>query len=409
MQSLQGKLHLTPRSWVPLGVTLLLLSSSVTLFSPTARAAFIAPVSTFVGVVASAQSYSNPQGAFSSQINFTWTISPSDPDQLNGSLNYTFYEQNASIPGGWQCLRGCLSSVGSALPIPGRPGWLYLVVDAAPGGFLFQTANGTQLQFNMTANTPGGFSSDASCTILLAASIVGNQAQCGYPQIQPPPGLAASIIASSSQNGAAYVNITWPSSPSDPQNNSFTYRLTGYQLQQSGSPLLVFNFTAPNASYLGGQNWAYNQTASGPNTLQIQIRAEDTYATHQISNYTCLISIQIDAFNSVQACGLFSTPQTSANGISTTPLFPFMGTSTFANGLGISQDLSNLLLAAILILIIGGVGWYIAGAFGLIFAATLGIVLSGSLGLIPFWLFLFIFTIGAGAFVLAWRSGGNAQ
>lgn len=389
------------------GTSLLIFAiifAAILLSFPEARAAYLAPVPALVGVTVGSQSFSSPPGSFASQVNFTWMVSPSDPDQINGSLNYTFYEANGGqTPSGWTCMRGCLSSIGSHLPVPNRPGWLYMVVDTTGSlnGGLGPLPNGTTVfTFNVTANS-GTSASAPSCQISMAQTINGAQDQCGSPIISQPTGVSALVtVPVNSQGSQGYQNISWMASPSDPGGN-FTYRVWAQERNAQGVTFTAFNITS--GTYLGSGLWTYNSSTTSADTFFVQVRAEDTWGTHQTSNWTCQVSFNAGHAVESNTCGTIALPFSGSNAISSQPVFPMLNVTGFANGIGLSVTFSGFILGAIVIVLVAGLGLYVANGPGAIFGATLGILGAGVFALWPFWMVLLIFTGGAFAVVLLWR------
>lgn len=398
----------------------LLFLSTLLLLPLVAAQAYIEPVPAFVGLTVGSQSYSSPPGSFSSQVNFTWKLSPTDPDQINGTFNYTIYLNDSSSTG-WSCLRGCLNSSGVHLPVPNHPGWVYIVADTTtplpgglgpqvhtncdenpcPGGF-----SGTTFAFNITANW-GTVASAPSCKLVNLSQVIQySQAQCGSPQIEPPQGLAM-VPVYKPNNATVLVSARWPLSVNDTNQTigDMNYTLFyAYTLQ--GSPTNNGTFQDTVGSEDGGGFRVMNLTwgLGGTVGLQYQIQAMDTL-THQKSNLTCPASVNLANINQTNGCGSLSTYDFVV-GTTTGATFPGADLPAIAVLAGVSLETIGWIVGTSIIFVGLIAGYIYAKGTGAIVFSTAGLAWNVLTNLYPPWFMILIFFLSIVIIVLTFNRRG---
>lgn len=393
--------------------------------SAAAIAAPLPPGAAFVGQLTTTTNYNGgaPGGGgvnFDGTANVTWMLSPSDPDQINGTFTYSLYETNlAALPPIGPNLRVNLTPGAAYLPVPGRAGWVYFNVQQAASG-------GSNYSYNMTA-WQAGVESASSCAFTLdyrglvsdrlyAPNATGTaHEQCGspaagFPQIRPPPGVSAVVNQTATATTAGSIDFRWLLSPDDPNATvgNFSYRMfmftTSYNVTAIGANL---GYDAVGSNDGAGQRF-YEQVTGGtaPFTAEFQVRAEDASGTHQWSNLSCVAVVASGNLYEANGCGLLSSP--SVTGSLGGPYFPFLDVPSFAASVGLSVDGVGWLLGGLLIFTVALAAFADARFIGVVVGAALGFGAAVALGLIPIWFVIVVFLICAGIVVLSVRSSGGA-
>ena len=384
------------------------------LFLPSALAATIEPVPAFVVQVASTQTYTTPQGAFSAQNNFTFMLSPSDPDQVTGSLNYTIWE-NDTTANGWTELN-CYS-VGNCNrgAIPGRPGWVYILADVGTAAFSegpIQPGEIDTYVFNVTAHTLTE-SSVGSCLASVEQRLNGSHGQCGAPQIFAPLGVAATVLSRPS-NATSNIEVRWPLSLNDTNQTqgNFSYRV--FYDYSGPAGLNVVNATLGLDPYQAGYDLngtrLFNSSwgLGGSVQLGFRIRAEDPL-THQWSNVTCTALVNAQNVLESGGCGSLSAYTTSLPSIAPGPTFPMLDIPAQAATMGIDSATLGYLVAGLFSGILMILGYLVAREVGILIAGALSFAFGAALGLVPPWLVVVGFTLSVSIIVIATTKGGRSS
>lgn len=367
--------------------------------------------------------------------NLTYTLSPDDPDQINGSLQYTLY-QNSTEQGSLVCgsATGTANRCGwlrinisSDVPITGRPGWV-----RAPVTFAFSPGVATctnfepyyECGFNMTVWGSSNQESNPSCLLNVTIVTNGSQGQCGTNILEPPSGIAAKVFSVSNITEEGVIQARWPLSIDDENNTNgnLTYRLLVTSLTERGQPFSLYNQTDTLDTEDESGFRTHNLTSFGTGTFQatFQVRAEDPL-TKMFSNFTCQVTLDSGQLGQVNSCNGVS-PYTGSSPINDDePLFPMVDVAAYSTSLGLSLEEGKWLLGTIWILILAGIGAFLGlvadkaspcagkpncGAtilWGMLGGVFIGTGSNGILGLYPWWLIVLIFTICLAAIVFTWK------
>lgn len=380
---------------------LLLLALAALLLSPSAAASATvpAPPPAFVLWNYATDYYPAPVGSFDARMNVTWQLSPDDPDQVNGVLNYTLYANQTAYVTGWLPFYNF-----THFPIPDVPGWVYGNAD-----FTDTTQNGTFFKaYNMTAtNSTASAPNTGAISCLLTVNVgPGNgHDQCGT-NIQPPSGASARIAVVGTREAIeAVTNLTWALSPDD---TNITHGNFSYRVVATLDGITQANFTDPTDAGDDDGLRHYNQTSTGgaSNAYQYQFRAEDNAGTHRWSNLSCAVTANTGHLYETNTCGnLGDSFAFDTDG----PTFPMVNVPALATGLGITSTQAGLLLFGLFTFALVVGGYFKAGVVGAFLGLILGIAASASLALIPLWIIVAIVMVAASVIVLTLTRGGASS
>lgn len=356
-----------------------------------------------------------------------WTLSPDDPDQTNGALNYTYY-MNTTNPGTLTCSTATGSATqcgwlainitaGAYTPIAERSGWVKI-----PTTFTFASGSlpacnensnfSYECAFNMTAHSEDGLEEgNPSCNISLRIDIDESRSQCGNIPLAAPAGIAAKTFVVSTNETEGIIQAKWPLSEDDPNSTvgNLTYRVIGSATSENGDSFILFNQTDPYSASLDLPGVrVFNESLGGTARylLTFQARAEDPY-NYLISNWTCSATVNTGLENDQNSCNGASL-YTGSYGRDGEALFPITNPDDFATLTGLPVEASYWLFGAIWILFCAGIGAYILGLWGGIGGSTIGFASTAILGLYPYWLVVVVFAVAVAIIVLFNSKKGSA-
>lgn len=421
---------LTTKHSLYASATLLLL-----LLAPSASAATPAAPSAVVAQVEAVRTHSAPPSSYDSDINVTWRLSADDPDQLNGTYNYTVWFNSTSntvnggcTPGAWTSgfcsgwiplnfTKGStLGACTSYAPIPGRPGWV--------GGLLCgfqgpqQPGDVRTVALNVTAwdgPSPGALPSLPSCLVNVTAEVLGNasatspgHSQCGQPIVRAPRSLLAQMAQPMNRTIGASVQLRWNVSEDDPDqtNGTLNYRLflttNQYNTSAPGADLGLDVFGTGDASPPGIRYQLRNISSGDPFVAQFQVRVEDPL-THQWANLSCMVLVDLGQYQGADSCGATDIPITAGD----SPSFPFMDVEGIAQASGLDVQDFAWLIGGVLVLVGLIVGALVAGPLGAFAATGMTIAWAATLFLFPWWFVVLVFLLAMAVVVLVMSRGGG--
>lgn len=384
------------------------------LLAPVA-AAVPAPVPALVALNPSTSYFAQPAGDFQSSTNLTWVLSPDDPDQINGSLNYTLWQNwpginAANQPGNWAPVYNL-----SHQPVPNRPGWVY----AGNVGIAAVTdTNGTLfVSRNMTVSVVGSITnptSAPSCVVQInEAAAAGGHDQCGTPILAAPAGVMANVNVTYQYPSPApgNINVSWPVSTGEPNVSApsvLNYRVLVQEPTQNQGLVTLINITDPldGDDSIGNRSLAiqtgFNTTAANAPNLQVMVRAEDPL-THQFSNYSCTTTVDPQALNQVTGCGALSNGNGQGLTLGLTPVFPGLNVPVWESQAGLSATNGGWLLGALVVALLVFGGWlFTRDARGGSIGFALGVAAAVKMNLWQVWVIVVIFGVGLALIVRAY-------
>lgn len=384
------------------------------------HAAAAAPPQAVVLQANSSTPAANPPGSYQVFYNLTWRVSPDDPDQINGSLNYVIWYNTTNVPSGW------LIVYNNTNPdkVPLHPGWFKTQFSLQGPRLEYGLESGTFLSRNVTLNMTVWNASDSTMS-LESCSVRGFDApnyystaggsdltnvhdQCGLQSfIQDPPGVSARVNIPST-TGNSSTQIRWNISIADLNQTAgnLTYRVfvstPDYNVTRPGANLGADPTGADDASAIR-QFW-FNTSGRQPAQLLIQIRAEDPLS-FQWSNLSCAVSVHTDRIYEETTCGLMGN---SAGATVGGPTFPLIAdVPGLASNMGLSTDALGWILAGVFLFAVMGGGFWAAGLVGAFAAGSLGVACVALMGLIPLWFVVVVFLVAAVVVFLMSGGGGG--
>lgn len=377
--------------------------------------------------------YDGPGDHWIVRYNLTFQLSPSDPDPINGALNYTRYTYGNGNP---------LFNAPLALtiaPVPSHPGWVMATADMVAVGCPTCTDSSTDglrdaSFFNVivTANdttVPGPQYGESipSC----AANLTGTQlrrlalpsptprghAQClgtgpvNSTNVNGTTGL--SVLVTDIGDGTVAdpntdVELTWTTSLSDPLNTTsgnYSYWWIETLSAQPLGPLDCFcAIDTTNTNDANARRQHNFQIASDPQLATYWILVEDPF-TRQWSNLSCSVAVSTERFFAANRCGSFGAGVADAP--TGTPQFPLLNVTQFTDATGFSTAGALWFLSGALILALGLGGYMAAGPIGGAAAGILSIPLVVVLNLVAEWWMILVFFLAASVLVFFFSRGGD--
>lgn len=393
-------------------ITLLFLAPLCAAATPRAPGAVVLDVSSWTQTTL-------PSGRLQYQwnANLSWSLSPDDPDQTNGSLDYTVY-QNVSVNA--TGLASCTATANyfctgwlpifNSTPTAGTcsRGWacisLSYVGNTPSLGDLF---NGTMGTYNVTARSAQNERSLGSCIVNVDTLNTTNASpsghdQCGYPQIRAPSGASALVTLVGNASVASQIDVRANLSADDPNSTqgNLSYRILlytqDYDVNSSGADLGLDPRTAADQN--GVRLNTLTIGGSSPGVVFVQWRAEDPL-THQWSNLSCSVSVNTANPGASSACGVLGDATNTTQG---SPTFPMFDVTTFANNSGISLTLASWLLIGVLAAFFIFIAFALAGAEGAVAVGATVLPFAYVLNLLPLWALVLLFVLAAISLVATW-------
>lgn len=402
-------------TFTALGAVILLFSLLV-LFSPNADAAGPMPPQTVAIYMDNVTAYPNN---LDSQGNITWRLSVDDPDQINGALTYSLY-QNTTNPGNTLCSAptgekpacGWVRINRTYTPIAGRPGWVISSVQFALLGGTCNTGEPKYAcAFNMTA-WKNGVEGNPSCLLNVTLDLQGSRDQCGAYLLKEPAGISAFVQARSNATTSGNLQSKWPISVNDTNTTigNLTYRTHVYTLTENGEAIRIGGEIDPRDANLDGNGHRINNFTIGGTArffAHFQARAEDPL-TFIFSNWTCVARVNTDILNDVSSCNGVSaftpTPEIAQTGA----IFPLVNVPAFGSKMGFDAEDSKLIFGVILMGFVAGIGVWLLGMWGGVAGAFAALGGATMMGLIPVWVTVLIFTMAIVPIVLLFNKGSDA-
>lgn len=375
---------------------------AVVVVAHAASAAAPAPVPALVLNDGVTQLYSAPASEFQSSENLTWRLSPDDPDQVNGVLNYTLYQDQTTFPTGWLPTWNV-----SHTPIPNRPGWVY--TDASR--IDFSTNGSFVIHYNMTATNDSASeprTSLTSCLLTVDAYLSNQHDQCGSPVIAAPAGMSALVTQAQNATTNGLVDLRWFVSAND---TNLTVGNFSYEVLWMSTALqaVTGNFTSSGLDPTGADDangvryFLWNVSAGDTQQVQFKIHAIDP-RTHQWANDSCVVGVNVEHITESSTCGAFA----AAGGIDASgPTFPLINVPDQASRLGLSPVVLALFLGAVAVMIGAVGGFAVAQVPGGVAGGVLGVVAAIVMHDWPDWSIVVFFMAAAAVVVLYFARRGD--